>query len=125
MSRGISFKPSDVVLHVPPLTDTMKKTESEHAAALMVRVCQVRGDMWQEVPWAAVKEVIRADVAAETEPVASLMRNPFFRPMVDRLASDGYVTTTGEPGKIESLKFTEKGLRAISQYVPLADGMVS
>jgi hypothetical protein len=122
--NGISFKPSDVVLHAPPLAGTMGKAEREHAAALMVRACQQYGDEWGAVPWSAVKSVILADVESKREPVSSLMSNPFFRPDVKSLADAGYCTITGELGKIESATFTVKGIRALMMWVPLAPEMV-
>ena len=88
------FKPSQVHLGHPPLTATMRHSESEHAAACLVRVCQAHGDTWAPQTWAAMRDVIREDCEAKREPLASLMRNPFFRPEVGRLIADGFATLT-------------------------------
>jgi len=123
--KGISFKPSDVALRVPPLARTMGKAEREAAAGLMVRVCQANGDTWGPVLWTDVKAVLLADEEAKYEPFASLLNNPFFRPDVESLADAGYCTIEGEPGKVTAATFTDKGIRALMTWVPLASGMVS
>ena len=72
------FRPSDVYLGVPPLVGTMGHAEREFAAALIVRACQVNGDAWHPIEPAELGRVIKADIAAGTEPIASLNHNPFF-----------------------------------------------
>lgn len=108
----IDFLPSQVHLGAPPLTGTMGKSESEHAAACLVRVCQARGDTWAAHAWATVAKVITEDIEASLEPFASLMRNPFFRPEIGRLVRDEFATIADG-----ALAFTPKGFEALRPWV--------
>ena len=112
----IDFNPSQVVLGAPPLTGTMGKSEAEHAAAVIVRVCQANGDTWQPVGWKTVASVLTADVEAKREPFASLMCNPFFRPDPFELADRGFAAWDGTPGA-SPVALTTKGLEALRQWV--------
>lgn len=92
---SVDFKPSDVVLAAGcPLVGTLGHAEMEHAALLIIRACQVLGDAWQDVTPKQIGEVLRADLDANVEPVASLSRNPFFRPMPGfrELVEKGFAT---------------------------------
>jgi len=109
------IKPSQIVLRVPPLTGTMKKTEREVAAALIVRACQVNGDEWKPVDPLELGLVITADINAGTEPLASLNRNPFCRPNFDLLADGTYARWTGEPRK-SAIEFTPAGIEAMKRW---------
>jgi hypothetical protein len=108
----IDYKPSQVVLYAPPLASTMGRSELEAAAALVVRVCQARGDQWQSVPWSLVGEVMREDMAANREPFAKLVRNPFFRPDATALAAAGYCTIVDG-----AVTLTEKAMVAMARWV--------
>jgi len=92
------LKPSEVVLRVPPLHGIFGKAEAEWVAALIVRACQLQGDEWKAVTAADIGAAMRADIAAKTEPLASLTRNPFFRPDVWQLIERGFARWVGEPG---------------------------
>lgn len=118
----VDFKPSDVNLcsSFPPLVGTMGRTEAELAAALLVRVCQVRGDAWQDISAVAIGEVIREDLQAGREPFASMNRNPFCRPDVYDLVKRGCAEWVGEPGRV--LRFTQRGLDALRRVVEQSDG---
>lgn len=116
MAEPAPFKPSEVFLTVPPLVGTMLHSECEHAAALLVRGCQALGDSWQALTWEQVSRIIKADVDAKTEPVASLARNPFFNPDFGRLVQCGFATRTGaEPGS--PIELTETGIAALKRWV--------
>ncbi len=106
------MKPSDVVLTTPPLTGTMGRSEREHAAALLVRCCQVNGDEWQAVSLKMLSDVIESDIEAKTEPVSSWNRNPFINPDFCDLATQGFAVTGDDKG----LAFTEKGLEALVRW---------
>lgn len=90
-----SFKPSDVLLVVPPLTGTMNHSESEQAAALIVYVCTMKGDTWQPMLFGDVQAAAQAASEA-TEPTRrerwfrDIMRNPFIRPDVHKLVEEGF-----------------------------------
>lgn len=92
------LKPSDVLLRFPLLHGTFGKVEAEWAAGLIVRACQLQGDEWKAVTAADIGDALRADIAAETEPFASLMRNPLFQPDVWRLINLGFARWADSPG---------------------------
>ena len=108
------FKPSDVNLcaSFPPLVATMGRTEAEIAAALLVRVCQVNGDTWQDIDVVLLSTVIKSDLEAKREPFASLNRNPFCRPDVHDLVKRGFAEWVGDPG--QTLRFTQQGLDVLA-----------
>ncbi len=41
--------PSHIVLIAPPLVDTMKNANTEHAAGMIVRALQRRGNTWRAI----------------------------------------------------------------------------
>lgn len=92
------LKPSDVLLRFPLLHGTFGKAEAEWAAGLIVRACQLQGDEWKAVTAADIGDAMRADMAAKTEPLASLTRNPFFRPDVWQLIDRGFARWVDSPG---------------------------
>lgn len=92
------MKPSEILLRVPPLHDVFRKAEAEAAAACIVRACQFHGDEWKPVSAKDIAEVLKSDIASKTEPFASLVTNPFFRPDVWMLIERGYARWTGEAG---------------------------
>lgn len=100
------MKPSEVFLAAVPLVGTLDHAEAEFAASLIVRVCQVDGDAFAPVISKRVGEVLKADSEAKTEPMASLLLNPFFRPDFYDLVERGFARWLGEPGK-SPLELTE------------------
>jgi hypothetical protein len=111
-----TFKPSQVFLNtVPPLTGTMGRSEREHAAAILVRVCQVKGDAWQAVTPKILGEVLRADLAAQVEPWHSLNANPFFRPDFHELVDAGFARWGEDEGK--PIELTELGIESLRRWV--------
>ena len=109
---GAEFKPSDVVLYVPPLTGTMGRSEAEHAAAVIVRTCAATGDKWRAVEWSEVADVLKAEVEASREPFASLVQNPFFQPSVDDLCRLGFGSRVGT-----AVGLNEAGIEALRRWV--------
>lgn len=104
--------PSQIVLIVPPLVATLGKAEIEHAAAVIVRACHANGDRWQPVTWEQVAAALRSDGAANTQPFAALIRNPFFRPDVHALIRAGFArVTVEEPMTVE---LTEEAISRIA-----------
>ena len=115
-----SFKPSQVVLNaVPPLVGTMGHSECEHAAALIVRACQVRGDAWAPVGPRDIGEVLNADIDARTPPWPALGRNPFFRPDFHKLVACGFAKWIGEGEgeKDQPMELTPAGIEALRRWV--------
>ena len=98
---------------MPPLAATMGKAEAEHAAALIVRACQVNGDAWQPCTWAQIKAAVQADVDSKTAPFDNLIHNPFFRPDVYDLVARGFARWT-EPQVVE---LTAAGLAKLTTWV--------
>jgi len=100
----------------PPLLATFKKTESEIAAAYIIRTLQLSGDAWRPVAFPEIAARLRADVEAKNEPWAALAHNPFARPDVHRLIEDGFAEWyEGVVGG--SAQFTEKGFEALRKWV--------
>lgn len=94
----IANPPSSIRLGLPPLVGTLGSAEIEHAVALLVRACHVRGDRWAPMLWEELQDVLRADMDAKTNPVYSLLRNPFFSPQFDRTVEKGWAAWHGKPG---------------------------
>jgi hypothetical protein len=109
------FKPSEVVLGMPPLTACFNKTEAECAAAMLVWYMSNTGDAWQSVTLQKLAKLMRSalDEKPIPEPVASWNRNLFFRPDFARLISDGFVSK----GDNEEIVFTELGLSRLRSWV--------
>lgn len=122
MNDTVNFKPSDVNLRdsFPPLVDTMGSTETESAATLLVRVCQISGDAWGDVDVRALGEVIKADLSEMREPLYSMSRNPFCRPDLCGLVQRGCAEWVGEPGGV--IRFTQLGLDRLHKVVERARG---
>lgn len=91
--------PSSIRLTAIPLVDTFGSAGIEHAAALIVRTCHARGDRWQAVLWEELDAVMRDDLQAGTQPMASLLRNPFFSPDFDLLVERQWGAWNGPPGR--------------------------
>ncbi len=111
------FKPSDVVMVFPPLTDTMGRAEVEAAAALIVRVCQVREDAWQEVEPIAVAEVIKDDLEAKRDLIHSMEKSLFIRPDFHDLVKRGFAEWAGVGEGPFPIRLTQSGLAAIKKWV--------
>lgn len=89
------FKPSEVLLIVPPLVGTMKRAEVEYAAALIVFACAWKGDTWQPIRFrevqAASREALEAkDPTPHQQWARDILAVPFFRPDVHSLIALGF-----------------------------------
>lgn len=120
------FKPSQVVLTMPPLTACFGKTEAECAAAMLVWACQQLGDERQRLSLKVLGATLDAALKADPvpEPVRSWGRNPFFRPDFDRLTSDGYIDRSeidGENGYVLTPRFFER----LAKWVQPVNGTVA
>lgn len=92
------MKPSEIVMHVPPLAATMHKAEAEAAAALIVHACAALGDKWQPISARQIGNTLHADVDAKREPWVSLVRNPYWRPDVFELVRRGFARWVDHEG---------------------------
>lgn len=108
------FRPSQVRLTIPPLVDTMGRSERENAAALMVRACAANGDTWGEVRPQEVGALIKADLD-ENGRWARFHQNPFVRFDVWDLVKHGYARWTAEDGGPS--EFTVRGIEAMRKWV--------
>lgn len=111
----MTYRPSQVNLHgsFPPLCATMKRSEREAAAALLVRSLAARGDQFRAITRQELGEVIVADLEAEREPWRSVGRNPFFRPDFCDLVKAGYARWVGA----DAIEFTAEGVEAMRRWV--------
>jgi hypothetical protein len=112
------FKPSSIVLSTPPLTGTMRKTEVECAAGLLVWALAQTGDTWRALPAKELGALVTSATQAKDEPVASWARNPFMRPDFARLIELGFAERSGEAPN-EAIAFTPAGLAAMRPWVAL------
>lgn len=118
------FLPSQVSLGGPlPLTDTMGRAERECAAAILVRTSQVKGDQWQFLLPAVIGEVLKAEVAAGSQPWERLNRNPYMpSPDFHELVDEGYAEFEFRRAGYEykgdpAIRLTDKGLRALRRWL--------
>lgn len=119
----IDFKPSQVIIIVPPLVATMGRAESEHAAALLVLACQCHGDTWGSMTPRQVGEAIQWALDGNRDPWPSLNRNPFFKPDIYELVSKGFARWTENEGG--PVAFTDAGLERLRRWVRVAPGGAS
>lgn len=110
-----AFKPSEVILVVPPLVATMGHAGSQHAASLLVLGCQFHGDTWGPMSSRQVGEAIKWALEEKREPWPSLNRNPFFKPDIYELVSKGFARWTEEDGG--TVAFTDEGLERLRRWV--------
>lgn len=115
-----SFKPSEVALVGVPLVATMGRTETEAAAAIIVRTCAVMGDTWRSVSVAEITAVLRAEGANEHAPLHALLLNPFWRPDAQGLVDAGFAQWEGEPRK-SPIALTEAGIERLRCWVVRRD----
>lgn len=97
------MKPSHIILTVPPLTDTFRKSEMENAAALMIWILAHNGDTWRPVE---PKEI--EDLVARPEDkgwLNSMFSNPLIKFNFSQLVEDGYIT--------REKAFTEKAITTL------------
>jgi hypothetical protein len=113
----VDFKPSDVdIFGMPPLLDTMGRSQREFSAALYVRACQFHGDSWQPMEPRRIGEMLKADLAAEREPVRTWNGNPFLRTDFLDLVEKGFARWVHEEGG--AVMLTDAGMSALSRWVP-------
>ena len=106
------FKPSDVVLSMPPLTACFGRSEREHAAACIVLYCQLHGDAWGPITPKQLGEMLLSE--ADNAPLKDWAANPFFRPDPRDLAERGYATIDEETGAVA---FTPLGIERLRPWV--------
>lgn len=113
----VDYDPADVVLGTPPLGATMQKCETECAAGVLVRILQVRGEGWGAIRLKDMGRILDDQLNAQTEPIASWGRNPFFRPDFQALLKQGYAAEIGDTDDTRSVVFTDKGFEAMRRWV--------
>lgn len=116
------MKPSDIdVFGVPPLVGTMGKSEVELAAAILVRVLALNGDIWRAVSLqeaAAVETVERERLKGKEAGVPEFWTIPPFisSPDFHELVERGYASFDDQGGAPPDIAFTEKGLEALKSW---------
>jgi hypothetical protein len=113
---AVDFRPSEVVISVPPLTGTMGRCESEYAAALLVLACVGKG-RWAPCSREEIFAAFRAAVADQVQPWENLARNPFLRPSFPELLDTPYARLVREE-ETEQMEFTPAGLERLRIWVP-------
>ena len=112
MIIGEPFNPSEVALYgATPLTAAFGRSELEHAAAMIVRTCQVLGDKWQAVTSDDVNIVFKDDIDNGRSPFCLWMRNPFFKPDFYDLVERGYAHV--ENVQTRAVGLTEAGIERL------------
>lgn len=116
-----TFKPSQVRVDLPiPFVGTFGASEAEQMAALLVLTLARSDDAWRPVKAPEIGQLLQSVLDKPTDPVHRWASNPFMRPDVWRLIKDGY--TEWEGGVVQSgVLFTDKGLSALSKWVPPAE----
>lgn len=126
------FKPSQVLIGVPPLVGTLGRSELEQAAAMIILTCQRLGDAWQAVSLEAVQETLCK--LGSRPSLQRFLSNPSFRPDFEALTEAGFaewrlahsvVAGRGDGTLFLSsvIALTDKGLKAIRKWVgPGKDG---
>jgi hypothetical protein len=118
----IDFKPSDVNLFERspfPLVNTFNRVEMEFAAALLVRACVARGDVWQSILPLELGETMKADL----EPGGiweTLKTNPYVRPDFSGLVEKGWTEwdeSRHPAGSDPAVRFTEAGLERLRAHL--------
>ena len=114
---GPEFRPSQVELGVPPLTGTMGRCETECAAGMIVRYCQIAGDTWQRIRTKDMSSVMLRDVEEGNEPTKAWSTNPFFNPDMWGLVSGGFAVIDRDPDGVEAIELTAKGYESLRRWV--------
>lgn len=113
--------PSAIRIVVPPFVGTLGSAELEHAAALLVRACQVRGDRWQAMTYEEMEEVLKVDITEQRGPICRFLRSPFLSPDFARLVEGQWAAWIGEPGKGQ-LELAPRTIIAIAEKWGVARG---
>lgn len=128
MTAAAPFKPSEVLLTVPPLCGTMKRAETEYAAALIVFACTAKGDAWQPVTFADIQAAAKAALEMK-EPsqrdqwARDILGIPFLRPDVQTLIKLGFAEKLSNDGEPIVVQLTPAALGAIAKrWVPGGPG---
>jgi hypothetical protein len=110
------FRPSDVVISLPPLCGTLGKAEIEYAVAMVVRTLAATDDTWRGVSWGEIQGVMRADLAAARDPFSAMLRNPFFRPDIHAAVAAGHAIWDGDEGS-GPVRLTLSAVDALRKWV--------
>jgi len=113
------YKPSAVILDMPPLTATFGHSEEECAGALLIWTLSKDGDEWKFISLKRMGELMQEAITAKPvpNPIAWWVTNPFFHPDFESLVKHGFIEkqeTEGEP----SFGFMEKAFEKIEKWVP-------
>lgn len=116
-----TLRPSDVHLGVIPLVGTLGRAELEHAAALLVRACQLHEDKWQPVSLEMVGATIAHDSTNLVGALPFWITNPFMaRPDFYGLLRRGYATRdppdASTPDELARLILSDKAMQAFAKH---------
>lgn len=109
------MEPRPDQLHIPStgiMTATLKRAEPEMAAAMIIRVHQLRGDTeWKPVGLREVGEWLKQDPEMQRWAACPVF-NPDFRTLIDA----GYADLTDPDTKNSSLMVNEKFVAAMRRW---------
>ena len=106
------MKPSEIlVFDVLPFPGTFGSVEAELMAALYVKTCVRRGDMWAPQDLESLRDTVRQGVYTDRF-VRELVENPFLRLDIQRLVEE-----TDAAHLVEGvLTFTEAGFERLRRW---------
>lgn len=110
------FKPSDVFFADVPLVGSMRKSELEYTAALLVRVMYLSGNTWRPLSWSDIEAALKHDLEKDVRPFSLWMRNPFVTVDFHMLGSSPYAVFKDEGGA--TIEFSPEGLAVLRRWVP-------
>jgi hypothetical protein len=87
LSVPVRFKPSELVLEVPPFPEAFGSKRHEFAVALMVYTCRMLGDQWGPLLPEAIGGMGIEAAKMGVEPFASLILDARFAPDFPRLVA--------------------------------------
>jgi len=94
----------------------MGKSELEHAASMLVRACQLRGDTWAPVAIEEMRAALTQDVEAKRNPFCRLLKNTFFVPDFPALIGKGFARWSDGDNR-GAIELTDKGIEALRWWV--------
>jgi len=106
-------QPDEILVDVLPFVGTLGYAELEHAAAVIVFLCQREG------AWVAATEKM-VDKHQHVEPLATWVGSPFFKPDLLALVAAGYATRTQDPGGV-GFALTDAVFEKLERYIRRKD----
>jgi len=105
------MRPAEIRLVPPPLADTFETPAMGIAAAVLVHVCRVNGDVWRPVTPREIQTVLGEEAAIGNEPWSAIVAGRLPAPDFAALVTAGYAERLPAPPDHElPFAFTAAGL---------------